>query len=30
VLYRWPGKLIVLWVVLGCGAIGALLQLTVL
>ena len=29
-LYRWQGKLTVLWVVLGCGAIGALLQLTVL
>ena len=29
-LYRWSGKLTVLWVVLGCGAIGALLQLTVL
>ena len=29
-LYRWQGKLTVLWVVLGCGAIGAVLQLTVL
>ena len=29
-LYRWQGKLTVLWVVLGCGAVGALLQLTVL
>jgi chromate transporter len=29
-LYRFQGKLTVLWVVLGCGAIGALLQLTVL
>ena len=29
-LYRWQGKLTVLYVVLGCGAIGALLQLTVL
>jgi chromate transport protein ChrA len=29
-LYRWSGKLTVLWVVLACGAIGALLQLTVL
>ena len=29
-LYRWSGKLTVLWVVLGCGVIGALLQLTVL
>lgn len=28
-LNRWHGKLTVLWVVLGCGAIGALLQLTV-
>jgi chromate transporter len=25
-LYRWQGKLTVLWVVLGCGAIGAALQ----
>jgi chromate transporter len=30
VLYRARAKLAVLWVVLGCGAIGALLQLTVL
>ncbi len=29
-LYRWQGKLTVLYVVGGCGAIGALLQLTVL
>jgi hypothetical protein len=29
-LYRFPGKLTVLYVVLGCGAIGAVLQLTVL
>jgi chromate transporter len=29
-LYRFHGKLTVLWVVLGCGLIGALLQLTVL
>jgi chromate transporter len=29
-LYRFQSKLTVLWVVLGCGAIGALLQLTVL
>jgi chromate transporter len=29
-LTRWHGKLTVLWVVLGCGAIGAALQLTVL
>lgn len=28
-LYRWQGKLTVLWVVGGCGAIGALLQATV-
>ena len=28
-LNRWHGTLTVLWVVLGCGAIGALLQLTV-
>ncbi|HEX2097338.1 MAG TPA: chromate efflux transporter [Solirubrobacterales bacterium] len=28
-LSRWHGKLTVLWVVLGCGALGALLQLTV-
>jgi chromate transporter len=28
-LNRWHGKLTVLWVVLGCGLIGALLQLTV-
>jgi chromate transporter len=28
-LNRWHGKLTVLWVVLSCGAIGALLQLTV-
>ena len=27
-LNRWHGKLTVLYVVLGCGAIGALLQLT--
>ena len=30
VLYRVHGKLTVLWVVLGCGVLGALLQLTVL
>jgi chromate transporter len=30
VLNRWHGKLTVLYVVLGCGAIGALLQLTVI
>jgi hypothetical protein len=30
VLYRLQGKLTVVFVVLGCGAIGALLQLTVL
>jgi chromate transporter len=30
VLNRWHGKLTVLYVVLGCGAIGAALQLTVL
>ena len=30
VLYRWHGKLTVLGVVLGCGLIGAVLQLTVL
>jgi chromate transporter len=30
VLYRFHGKLTVLYVVLGCGAIGALLQATVL
>jgi chromate transporter len=30
VLYRFHGKLTVLYVVLGCGAIGALLQLTLL
>jgi chromate transport protein ChrA len=30
VLLRFHGKLMVLWVMLGCGAIGALLQLTVL
>ncbi len=29
-LNRWHGKLTVLYVVLGCGAIGALLQLTVI
>jgi chromate transporter len=29
-LYRFHGKLTVLYVVLGCGAVGALLQLTVL
>jgi chromate transporter len=29
-LYRFEGKLTVLWVMLGCGAAGALLQLTVL
>jgi chromate transporter len=29
-LYRYQTKLTVLFVVLGCGAIGALLQLTVL
>ena len=29
-LYRWQGKLTVLWVVLGCGLIGAVLQLTIL
>jgi chromate transporter len=29
VLYRFHGKLMVLYVVLGCGAIGALLQATV-
>jgi chromate transporter len=29
-LNRWHGKLTVLYVVLGCGAVGALLQLTVL
>ncbi len=28
-LNRWHGKLTVLWVVLGCGLIGAALQLTV-
>jgi chromate transporter len=28
-LTRWHGKLTVLWVVLGCGAIGYLLQITV-
>jgi chromate transporter len=28
VLNRWHGKLTVLWVVLGCGAIGALLQIS--
>ena len=27
-LYRWQGKLTVLWVVLGCGLIGGLLQAT--
>jgi chromate transporter len=27
-LNRWHGKLTVLWVVLGCGAIGALLQIS--
>ena len=30
VLYRASGKLTVLWVMLGCGALGALLQLTLL
>jgi chromate transporter len=30
VLNRWHGKLTVLYVVLGCGAIGALLQLTLI
>jgi len=29
-LYRWQSKLTVLWVMLGCGVIGAMLQLTVL
>jgi chromate transporter len=29
-LYRFHGMLTVLWVVLGCGAVGALLQFTVL
>jgi chromate transporter len=29
-LYRWQGKLTVLFVVMGCGAIGAALQFTVL
>jgi len=29
VLYRFQGKLTILFVVLGCGALGALLQLTV-
>ena len=29
-LYRYQGKLTVLFVVLGCGLIGAALQLTVL
>jgi chromate transporter len=29
VLQRWHGKLTVLYVVLGCGLIGAVLQLTV-
>jgi hypothetical protein len=28
-LQRWHGKLTVLWVVLGCGVAGYLLQLTV-
>jgi chromate transporter len=28
-LFVWHGKLTVLWVVLGCGAVGAALQLTV-
>jgi len=28
-LQRWHGKLTVLYVVLGCGLIGALLQLTI-
>ena len=28
-LNRWHGRLTVLWVVLGCGAVGALLQFTV-
>ncbi len=30
VLNRWHGKLTVLYVVLGCGVVGAVLQLTVL
>ncbi|MEJ7717887.1 MAG: chromate transporter [Thermoleophilaceae bacterium] len=30
VLTRWHGKLTVLYAVLGCGAIGAALQLTLL
>jgi chromate transporter len=29
ILYRFPGRLTVLWVVLGSGVVGALLQLTV-
>ncbi|HKG19430.1 MAG TPA: chromate efflux transporter [Candidatus Limnocylindrales bacterium] len=29
-LYRWQSKLTVLWVMLGCGVVGAMLQLTVL
>ncbi|HWH45773.1 MAG TPA: chromate transporter, partial [Thermoleophilaceae bacterium] len=29
-LYRFQGKLTILFVVLGCGLVGALLQLTVL
>ena len=29
-LNRWHAKLTVLWVVLGCGAIGAALQATAL
>jgi chromate transport protein ChrA len=28
-LQRWHGKLTVLWVVLACGAVGGLLQATV-
>jgi chromate transporter len=30
VLYRWQGKLTILFVVLGCGLIGAALQVTVI
>lgn len=30
ILNRWHGKLTVLYVVLGCGLVGAALQLTVL
>jgi chromate transporter len=30
VLYRSDSKLAVLWVMLGCGVVGALLQLTIL